>query len=189
MIGASTYKFSPLAVVKGAPSRSISYHGHIEDEKLARNVSPSIHHVAICLSTLLLAVQVLDCDDPDRPVLLSSNPYSKEDRKCILCRYNIQLNYKNPRLLQVGIPRSVLGRRSSYYDCALGFQQFVSSFSGRVYERHITGLCTEQYENLLRTIYMSRRAGYMPVMVKEPKFLRDPRLFDPLRPARPHSFA
>ena len=55
--------------------------------------------------------------------------------------------------------------------------------------RHITGLCNRQHDILLRTIAMSRRAGYMPVFVKDPKFLRDPRLFDPMRPLRPHSFA
>lgn len=49
----------------------------------------------------------------DTPVELSNNPYEKEKRKCILCAHNIELDYKNARLLQ----------------------QFVSSFSGRVYDR------------------------------------------------------
>ena len=100
-------------------------------------------------------------------MVLGHNPFEKEARKCILCRHQVQLDYKNPRLLQ----------------------QFVSTFSGRVYERHITGLCNKQYDILLKAIQLSRRAGYMPVMVKDPKFLRDPRVFDPLRPARAHSFA
>lgn len=62
-------------------------------------------------------------------------------------------------------------------------------FSGRVYDRHITGLCNEQHDILLKTIAMSRKAGYMPILTKNPKFLRDPKLFDPLRPVRSHSFA
>ncbi|PAV63264.1 hypothetical protein WR25_21558 [Diploscapter pachys] len=38
-------------------------------------------------------------------------------------------------------------------------------------------------------IAISRKAGYMPIFVKDPKYVRDPKLFDPLRPLRPHSFA
>ncbi|KAK6024681.1 putative ribosomal protein S18, partial [Ostertagia ostertagi] len=105
--------------------------------------------------------------DPDAPVEIANNPYQKEERKCLLCRTGIELDYKNARLLQ----------------------QFVSTFSGRVYDRHITGLCDHQQEKLVRTIALSRKAGYMPIFVKDPKYTRDPKLFDPLRPIRPHSFA
>ncbi|CAJ0580061.1 unnamed protein product, partial [Mesorhabditis spiculigera] len=95
------------------------------------------------------------------------NPYAKPPRKCLLCRTEVELDYKNARLLQ----------------------QFVSNFSGRVYDQHVTGLCDQQQERLLKTIALSRKAGYMPVLVKDPKYLKDPKLFDPLRPLRPHSFA
>ncbi|KAI6228505.1 2-methoxy-6-polyprenyl-1,4-benzoquinol methylase, mitochondrial [Aphelenchoides besseyi] len=87
--------------------------------------------------------------------------------RCVLCNTKVRLDYKNARLLQ----------------------QFVSSFSGRVYEQHITGLCDKQYKLLIETIKLSRKAGYMPVLTKDPKYLRDPKLFDPLRPIRPHSYA
>ncbi|CAB3403786.1 unnamed protein product [Caenorhabditis bovis] len=103
----------------------------------------------------------------DEPIVLEKNPYTKEPRKCLLCRTGIELDYKNARLLQ----------------------QFVSTFSGRVYDRHITGLCDEQQKKLLEAIAKSRRAGYMPIFVKDPKYTSDPKLFDPLRPIRPHSFA
>ena len=55
--------------------------------------------------------------------------------------------------------------------------------------RHITGLCNAQHDVLLKTITLSRRAGYMPIFVKDPKYLRDPKLFDPMKPTRKHSFA
>ncbi|CAI5442759.1 unnamed protein product [Caenorhabditis angaria] len=103
----------------------------------------------------------------DEPIVLEKNPYTKEPRKCLLCSTGVELDYKNSRLLQ----------------------QFVSTFSGRVYDRHITGLCDKQQEKLIEAIAKSRRAGYMPIFVKDPKYTRDPKLFDPLRPLRSHSFA
>ncbi|KAL3079892.1 hypothetical protein niasHS_014174 [Heterodera schachtii] len=104
--------------------------------------------------------------DPDAPIQLGFNPFQRADRKCLLCELGIQLDYKNGRLLQ----------------------QFVSNFSGRVYDQHVTGLCKKQYQTLLATIATSRKAGYMPVLVKDAKYLRDPRLFDPLKPIRTHSY-
>ncbi|KAI6177638.1 putative ribosomal protein S18 [Aphelenchoides bicaudatus] len=116
--------------------------------------------------------------DPDEPVQLAKKSLHQTRKQmfvlpigfCKLVTQNIadvKLDYKNTRLLQ----------------------QFVSSFSGRVYEQHVTGLCEKQYRTLLRTIKYSRKAGYMPVMTKDPKYLRDPKLFDPMKPIRPHSFA
>ena len=46
-----------------------------------------------------------------------TNPYKSEKRLCVLCRHKIEVDYKNPRLLS----------------------QFLSSFTGKVYERNITG--------------------------------------------------
>ncbi|EFO21858.1 hypothetical protein LOAG_06626 [Loa loa] len=106
-------------------------------------------------------------EDDDGVVQMRNDPYCKPARQCFLCAKKIELDYKNARLLQ----------------------QFVSTFSGRVYDQHITGLCDGQQRRLLETIALSRRAGYMPVFVKDPKYLRDPKLFDPLKPIRPHSYA
>lgn len=66
---------------------------------------------------------------------------------------------------------------------------FRSIMRGNCIFRHITGLCDGQQRRLLETIALSRRAGYMPVFIKDPKYLRDPKLFDPLKPIRPHSYA
>ncbi|VDK61346.1 unnamed protein product [Onchocerca ochengi] len=106
-------------------------------------------------------------EDDDGVVQMLKDPYCKPARQCFLCSKKIELDYKNARLLQ----------------------QFVSTFSGRVYDQHITGLCDGQQKRLLETIALSRRAGYMPVFIKDPKYLRDPKLFDPLKPIRPHSYA
>ncbi|CAD6197019.1 unnamed protein product [Caenorhabditis auriculariae] len=119
------------------------------------------------VSTATTSSNLTDTSSSDAPVELERNPYEKEPRKCLLCRTSVTLDYKNSRLLQ----------------------QFISTFSGRVYDRHITGLCDKQQNKLVETIAKSRRAGYMPVFVKDPKYVRDPKLFDPLKPIRPHSFA
>uniref|UniRef100_A0AC34Q4B6 Mitochondrial ribosomal protein S18C n=1 Tax=Panagrolaimus sp. JU765 TaxID=591449 RepID=A0AC34Q4B6_9BILA len=103
----------------------------------------------------------------DEPLQSATDPYQKLECKCLLCQHNIELNYKNPRLLQ----------------------QYVSSFSGRVFERHITGLCTKQHQRLLQTIALSRKAGLMPIFTKDPKYINDPKLFDPFKPRTPHSYA
>uniref|UniRef100_A0A914V633 Mitochondrial ribosomal protein S18C n=1 Tax=Plectus sambesii TaxID=2011161 RepID=A0A914V633_9BILA len=112
-------------------------------------------------------VAVREDDPADQPLENLANPYEKPKTKCILCAQNVKLDYKNARLLQ----------------------QFVSNFSGRVYERHITGLCEKQQKLLLATISQSRRSGYMPIVIKDPRYLRDPKLFDPMRPIRPHPYA
>lgn len=54
-----------------------------------------------------------DIEDEDSVARMKNNPYKRPPRKCFLCEKKIELNYKNARLLQ----------------------QFVSSFSGRVYDR------------------------------------------------------
>ncbi|KAF8370657.1 mrps-18.C [Pristionchus pacificus] len=121
----------------------------------------------LCSSDAAAAASAATTSCSDEPVELAVNPYARPPRKCLLCKTGVELDYKNARLLQ----------------------QFVSSFSGRVYDRHITGLCDGQQKKLIETISLSRRAGYMPALVKDPKYVRDPALFDPLRPLRNHSFA
>ncbi|CEF64184.1 28S ribosomal protein S18c, mitochondrial [Strongyloides ratti] len=109
--------------------------------------------------------KTLEADDDC--IILDKNPYAKEKKKCILCEHNIELDYKNARLLQ----------------------QFVSSFSGRVYDKHVTGLCDHQHKRLIEMITISRRAGYMPIFVKDPRYLKDPKLFNAFKPIRSHSYA
>jgi len=65
------------------------------------------------------------------------NPYEKEKRVCILCKMNIVPDYKNTRMLS----------------------QFISRFTGRIYGRHITGLCRHKQGQVELEIKKSREAG------------------------------
>jgi small subunit ribosomal protein S18 len=97
--------------------------------------------------------------DEDMPVPGLENPYAKPAPKCILCDHNIELDYKNSRLLS----------------------QFVSPHTGRIYGRQITGLCIFMQRHVAKLIKRSRYFGFMPYVHKDPRYLRDPKLFDPFR--------
>lgn len=94
------------------------------------------------------------------------NPFQKETVKCILCKHNIQPDYKNVQLLS----------------------QFQSSYTGRIYGRHITGLCKEMQTRVENEIMKAQGLGFMGVLTKRVEFLKDPKLFDPERPLRPHKY-
>ncbi|XP_034255243.1 28S ribosomal protein S18c, mitochondrial [Thrips palmi] len=94
------------------------------------------------------------------------NPFTVSKRKCILCQHGITPDYKNVKLLS----------------------QFISSQTGRVYGRHITGLCKDQQVRLEGEIFKSRAAGLMAYYYKHPEFFKDPKLCDPTRPKRPHPY-
>lgn len=94
------------------------------------------------------------------------NPFEKEKPKCILCKLNITPNYKNIKLLS----------------------QFQSSYTGRIYGRHITGLCESKQKRVEEEILKAQSAGLMGYYLKDPAFLADAKLFDPENPLRPHRF-
>ncbi|KAH3706801.1 hypothetical protein DPMN_066191 [Dreissena polymorpha] len=48
-----------------------------------------------------------------------TDPLQKPSRTCLLCQHNEKLDYKNTQLLS----------------------QFISPYTGRMYGRHVTGLC------------------------------------------------
>nr|CAG4635238.1 EOG090X0N7H [Alona affinis] len=104
--------------------------------------------------------------DPDMPVDGLTNPYQQDRRCCVLCKYKVKVDYKNTRLLS----------------------QFMSPFTGKVYERNITGLCKTQQEIVEAEIKRSQSSGYLAIMLKKVEYLRDPKLYDPNRPIRPHRF-
>jgi len=65
------------------------------------------------------------------------NVYVKEKRQCILCRLNIEPDYKNVRFLS----------------------QFQSRHTGRIYGRHITGLCKHKQIRVEQEILKAQNAG------------------------------
>ncbi|XP_058811893.1 small ribosomal subunit protein bS18m [Topomyia yanbarensis] len=103
--------------------------------------------------------------DPDAPVELE-NPFAKERVQCILCKHNITPDYKNVQLLS----------------------QFQSSYTGRIYGKHITGLCKARQDQVEAEIIKAQNAGFMPTYHKAVEFLEDPKLFDPEKPIRPHKY-
>ncbi|PAA53229.1 hypothetical protein BOX15_Mlig024874g2, partial [Macrostomum lignano] len=93
--------------------------------------------------------------DPDMPLADMPDPYKKPIKKCVLCRQDVPLDYKNARLLS----------------------QFVSPYTGRIYGRHITGLCQPMQERVAELVKKSQKFGYMSQNIKETFFLSDPALF------------
>ncbi|SPP80084.1 28S ribosomal protein S18c, mitochondrial [Drosophila guanche] len=103
--------------------------------------------------------------DSDEPIDIT-NPFEKDPQQCILCKNNITPHYKNVRLLS----------------------QFQSSYTGRIYGRHITGLCKQKQDDVERAILRAQQCLLMPGYHKDLDFLQDPKLFDPERPVRPHKY-
>ncbi|XP_077992087.1 small ribosomal subunit protein bS18m-like [Glandiceps talaboti] len=93
-------------------------------------------------------------DLPDSNIV--EDPYKPAAEKCILCKHNIEVNHKNVQLLS----------------------QFISPHTGRIYPRHVTGLCTYRQEEITTNIKRSRQMGFMAVVYKDPIYVKDPSLFD-----------
>ncbi|XP_075232610.1 mitochondrial ribosomal protein S18C [Lycorma delicatula] len=101
----------------------------------------------------------------DMPIEMK-NPFEKEKQQCILCKMQITPDFKNVKLLS----------------------QFVSPYTGQIYGRHITGLCRHKQQQVEKEIRKAQSAGFMAIALKELVFMRDPKLFDPDRPFRPHKY-
>ncbi|VDL96699.1 unnamed protein product [Schistocephalus solidus] len=54
--------------------------------------------------------------------------------------------------------------------------QFVSPYTGRIYGRHITGLCIPMQKRISQLIKRSRKFGFMATELKETVFFNDPDL-------------
>ncbi|XP_029371380.1 small ribosomal subunit protein bS18m [Echeneis naucrates] len=86
----------------------------------------------------------------DDTLVKMDNPYREPQKGCLLC--SIQVDYKNVQLLS----------------------QFVSPHTGRIYGRHITGLCGRKQKEVSKAIKRAHAMGFMSVTHKHPQFMRDP---------------
>lgn len=103
---------------------------------------------------------------PDDQPIDIPNPFEKEKVKCILCSKGIEPDYKNVRLLS----------------------QFQSPYTGRIYGRHITGLCKKMQQKVENEITKAQGCALMGYFHKRVDYLKDPKLFDPEKPLRPHKY-
>lgn len=108
---------------------------------------------------------VIEARETDLPVEME-NPFAPPKPKCVLCEYDIEPEYKNVQLLS----------------------QFISRFTGRIHDRHITGLCELKQKKVVIEIRKAQAAGLMGYTFKDPKFYKDPSLYNPDKPIRPHKY-
>uniref|UniRef100_UPI0037E85C16 small ribosomal subunit protein bS18m n=1 Tax=Semicossyphus pulcher TaxID=241346 RepID=UPI0037E85C16 len=80
------------------------------------------------------------------------NPFKEPKKGCILC--NVTVDYKNVQLLS----------------------QFISPHTGRIYGRHITGLCGRKQKEISKAIKKAHSMGFMSVTHKHPQFMKDPNI-------------
>uniref|UniRef100_A0AAZ3SQ34 Small ribosomal subunit protein bS18m n=3 Tax=Oncorhynchus tshawytscha TaxID=74940 RepID=A0AAZ3SQ34_ONCTS len=105
-----------------------------------------------CLRSLSGSSNVVQKND-DMPLQME-NPYKQPQKGCILC--NITVDFKNVQLLS----------------------QFISPHTGRVYGRHITGLCGKKQREIAKAIKKAHSMGFMSVTHKDPHFMKDPNICD-----------
>ncbi|XP_041915113.1 28S ribosomal protein S18c, mitochondrial isoform X1 [Alosa sapidissima] len=96
-----------------------------------------------------------DEDHKDMPIKIE-NPFKEPQKGCILCSNEIKVDYKNIQLLS----------------------QFISPHTGRIYGRHITGLCGRRQKEISKAIKRAHAMGFMSVTLKDPQFMKDPNICD-----------
>ncbi|KAM9801244.1 small ribosomal subunit protein bS18m [Neosynchiropus ocellatus] len=86
------------------------------------------------------------------PTLLvqMENPYTEPERRCVLC--HVTVDFKNTQLLS----------------------QFISPHTGRIYGRHVTGLCGRKQKEVSKAIKKAHSMGFMSVTHKHPQLMKDP---------------
>ncbi|KAM4635156.1 small ribosomal subunit protein bS18m [Polymixia lowei] len=107
-------------------------------------------HGITSLRSLSGASNVTQQND-DMPVKME-NPFKEPQKGCILC--SVSVDYKNIQLLS----------------------QFISPHTGRIYGRHITGLCGRKQKEVSKAIKKAHAMGFMSVTHKHPQFMKDPNI-------------
>ncbi|XP_026210487.1 28S ribosomal protein S18c, mitochondrial [Anabas testudineus] len=88
----------------------------------------------------------------DDAIVKMDNPYKEPQKRCLLC--SVTVDYKNIQLLS----------------------QFISPHTGRIYGRHITGLCGKKQKEVSKAIKKAHSLGFMSVTHKHPQFMKDPNI-------------
>ncbi|XP_053729938.1 28S ribosomal protein S18c, mitochondrial [Synchiropus splendidus] len=86
------------------------------------------------------------------PLAKMENPYREPEKGCTLC--NVTVDFKNIQLLS----------------------QFISPHTGRIYGRHITGLCGRKQREISKAIKKAHSLGFMSVTHKHPQLMKDPNI-------------
>lgn len=165
-LGEDDYRVSPRPTLQAAP-RGLKYRkkyiqeleSHVKQEEKF-----SIENIEKILGEMVAAQQQqrkektpkgLD-EIKDEFSLLKNerppHPYGSKQKKCIICEYDVHLDYKNVRLLS----------------------QFVSNHTGMIYHRGITGLCIPMQKHIASLVKTSRAFGFMPYSNKIMEFQADP---------------
>ena len=116
-----------------------------------------------------LSASIVEQSIKDFPVEMD-DPYAPPPSRCILCpeRYAPGCaptpSYLNPKLLS----------------------QFTSPHTGKVYEKHITGLCAKMQEKVEKETFRSQTAGLMSTRVKNVEYLQDPQIVNAAKPYMPN---
>jgi len=123
-------------------------------EKLAyKNLSPDVLQTPqVYQNTNKNKLKEIELNQTDDMPTEESINFEAKASRCFICANKIQLDHKNARMLS----------------------QFTSPYTGRIYGRHITGLCIPMQEKISDLIHTSRLLGYMPEHMKLPEFLNDP---------------
>ncbi|XP_029282732.1 small ribosomal subunit protein bS18m [Cottoperca gobio] len=99
---------------------------------------------------------VITCSDvvqqKEDMLVKMKNPFLETPTGCPLC--NVTVDFKNIQLLS----------------------QFVSPYTGRVYGRHITKLCSRKQKEISKEIKKAQSMGFMSVTHKHPQFMKDPNI-------------
>ncbi|XP_036385929.1 28S ribosomal protein S18c, mitochondrial [Megalops cyprinoides] len=104
-----------------------------------------------CLRSFSSTAHEIQKSRDDLPIQME-NPFKEPTKGCILC--NVEVDFKNVQLLS----------------------QFVSPHTGRIYGRHITGLCGRKQRQISKAIKKAQHMGFMSVTLKDPAFLKDPNI-------------
>ncbi|KAH8407104.1 hypothetical protein KR222_006558, partial [Zaprionus bogoriensis] len=134
-------------------------------KRLLANAAAAHEQQSSTTTTTTAAAEAAAKQNADEPVEMA-NPFEKEPQQCVLCQHGITPHYKNVKLLS----------------------QFQSPYTGRIYGRHITGLCKQRQEQVEQAILRAQHCLLMPGYHKDLDFLHDPKLFDPEKPVRPHKY-